>query len=80
MRTVQPFREPEIEWQSALSHLDERGFAILPAAIAKETCEEIAALYRDEHRFRSRIDRCADGAAVDRRGLGIPGKFRPRVD
>jgi hypothetical protein len=56
MRTVQPFREPEIEWQSALSHLDERGFAILPAALAKETCEEIAALYRDEHRFRSRIE------------------------
>lgn len=56
MRTVQPFREPEIGWQSALSHLDERGFAILPAALAKETCEAIAALYRDEHRFRNRID------------------------
>ena len=56
MRILEPFREPEIDWQAALSHLDERGFAVLPAALAKETCEEIAAFYRDERQFRSRID------------------------
>src|SRR3989442_14887259 len=56
MRILEPFREPEIDWQPALSHLDERGFAVLAAVLAKETCAEIAAFYRDERRFRSRID------------------------
>jgi uncharacterized protein len=51
-----PFREDEIDWKRALSHLDERGFAVLPAVLTREICEEIAAIYVDDRRFRSRIE------------------------
>jgi len=49
-------REPAIDWQTVLAHLDERGFAILPAVLAKEICEKIAGFYFEEERFRSRIE------------------------
>lgn len=49
-------REPEIDWQSALAGLDQRGFALLPRALAQKLCQEIAGYYADDHRFRSRID------------------------
>lgn len=45
-----------IDWQSVRAQLDERGFALVPAALAKPTCEEIAGYYPDEGRFRARID------------------------
>ncbi|HEY1231868.1 MAG TPA: 2OG-Fe(II) oxygenase [Candidatus Binatia bacterium] len=43
-------------WKAGRSRLDERGFALLPALVQPETCEEIAAYYADERRFRSRVD------------------------
>ncbi len=43
-------------WQTARSQLDERGFALIRGALAKETCAEIAGYYADDGRFRSRID------------------------
>lgn len=56
MTIPQPFREHEIDWNRAWSHLDERGFAVVSGVLTKKDCEEIAALYGDDHRFRSRID------------------------
>ena len=49
-------REQAIDWEWACALLDERGFALLPGALAKKTCQEVAAYYGDEHRFRSRIE------------------------
>jgi uncharacterized protein len=51
-----PIRELAIDWEQACAGLDERGFALLPGVLAKKTCEEVAAYYADEHRFRSRIE------------------------
>jgi uncharacterized protein len=45
-----------IDWQSALSHLDERGFAVIPECSNQENCDEIIAIYADDRRFRSRIE------------------------
>jgi hypothetical protein len=45
-----------IDWDEALSHLDERGFALLPRVLRRKTCEDIAAFYADEERFRSTVD------------------------
>ena len=46
----------DVDWEKALSQLDERGFALLTGALAGETCEAIAAGYNDDEQFRSRID------------------------
>ncbi|HXV82856.1 MAG TPA: 2OG-Fe(II) oxygenase [Candidatus Binatia bacterium] len=48
--------ESHIDWQDVLSRLDERGFMVIPAVLARKTCEEIAAVYGDDRRFRSRIE------------------------
>jgi hypothetical protein len=56
MSLAEPFREVNIDWQNALSCLDERGFAGIRAVLAQKTCEEIAALYGDDRQFRSRIE------------------------
>ena len=48
--------EPEIDWERARAHLDDRGFALIPGLLSKPTCEEIAGYYADEQRFRSRIE------------------------
>jgi hypothetical protein len=56
MSVAEPIRAHEIDWQRARSHLDERGFALVPGVLAKKTCEEIAGYYADEQRFRSRIE------------------------
>jgi hypothetical protein len=48
-------REHEI-WEVARTQLDERGFALLPAVLAKNRCGEIAGYYTDDRRFRSRIE------------------------
>jgi hypothetical protein len=56
MSLAEPFREANIEWQNALSSLDERGFAIIRAVLTQKTCEEIAAVYGDDRQFRSRIE------------------------
>jgi hypothetical protein len=56
MSLAEPFREANIDWQNALSDLDERGFAVIGAVLAQKTCEEIAAVYGDDRQFRSRIE------------------------
>jgi len=56
MRLQEAFRENEIDLQSALSHLDEHGFAVIAAVLTRNTCEEIAANYSDDRQFRSRIE------------------------
>lgn len=56
MSIPERIRAHEIDWRQARSHLDERGFALVPGVLTKKTCEEIAAYYADEQRFRSRID------------------------
>ena len=38
------------------SHLEERGFALIPDVLAKTRCDEIAGYYADDARFRSRIE------------------------
>lgn len=56
MGTPETFREQEIDWERVRSHLDERGFAVIPGVLMEGTCDEIAALYADDHRFRTRIE------------------------
>jgi uncharacterized protein len=54
MGTDESFRE--IDWKLARSHLDERGFAALPSALTRKSCEEIAAIYSNDRQFRTRIE------------------------
>ena len=56
MNMTQLLRENEIVWESVCAHLDDHGYALIPGALAKKTCEEIAGYYADEERFRSRIE------------------------
>jgi uncharacterized protein len=56
MSIPEPICEHEIDWERARSHLDQRGFALIPGVLAKKNCEEIAGYYADENRFRSRIE------------------------
>lgn len=49
-------RQGDIDRQGVLSHLDERGFAVVPAVLTQTSSEEIAAVYPDDRRFRSRIE------------------------
>lgn len=56
MSAPAPIREQAIDWERACARLDERGFALLRGVLAKNICQEIAAYYADEHRFRSRIE------------------------
>lgn len=56
MNVLESFREYEIDWEHARSQLNERGFAVLPGILTEKTCEEIAAYYADDRRFRSRIE------------------------
>ncbi len=55
MQVLATNREHEI-WEVARTQLDERGFALLPAVLAKNRCGEIAGYYADDRRFRSRIE------------------------
>src|SRR5689334_3302585 len=43
-------------WEAARGQLDERGFALLPAVLSSEACDEIAGYYDDDRRFRSRVE------------------------
>jgi len=56
MKSVEPIYDHEIDWEQARARLDERGFALIPSVLEKKTCEEIAAYYTDDQRFRSRIE------------------------
>jgi hypothetical protein len=48
--------ELDINWEQALSQLDERGFVLLKAVLRNKTCEEIAAGYSEHGQFRARIE------------------------
>lgn len=50
------FRERGIDWEPLRSRLDERGFAVIPGVLTAKNCDEIAAFYSDDERFRTRID------------------------
>ena len=46
----------DLNWLSIDAALDAQGFAKLPALLTPGECESVAALYKDDARFRSRID------------------------
>ncbi|NVZ69248.1 2OG-Fe(II) oxygenase [Pseudomonas costantinii] len=45
----------EIDWRAVEASLMSDGFALLPSLLTRQTCQQLAALYSDESRFRSRI-------------------------
>ena len=45
-----------LDWAGVGASLDAQGFAPLPAILEPDECEALAASYKDEGRFRSRID------------------------
>jgi hypothetical protein len=44
-----------LDWERVSSELDARGAATLPRLLARDECEEIAALYDDDAHFRSTV-------------------------
>ena len=52
-----------IDWTAAATQLDSRGCAVLPSLLAPTSCRELAALYSDDGRFRSRV-------VMNRHGFG----------
>ncbi|KAF2407470.1 hypothetical protein SAMN04490179_3852 [Pseudomonas antarctica] len=44
-----------INWPAVDVALMNHGFALLPRLLTRQTCQQLAALYADEQRFRSRI-------------------------
>jgi hypothetical protein len=46
---------PLVDWSRVERDLDARGNAVLESLLSPEECRELAALYRQEERFRSRI-------------------------
>jgi len=45
-----------LDWVRIETSLDAQGFAQLPAILEQGDCDALAALYKDDSRFRSRID------------------------
>lgn len=45
----------DIDWSAAAAGLDARGCAVLPALLPPAACQELAALYADDERFRARV-------------------------
>ena len=56
-------RVDTIDWASVESELDAHGCAVLKRLLKRSDCRELAALYRDDSHFRSRI-------VMDRHGFG----------
>lgn len=52
-----------VDWAAVATQLDARGCAVLPQLLAAQSCRELAELYADEGRFRSRV-------AMSRHGFG----------
>jgi len=46
---------PTIDWPGIAASLDERGYATIPGLIDPAVCRDLAGLYDDEARFRSRV-------------------------
>ena len=49
-------RLAQVEWEMIARDLGERGWATTPPLLSADECAELIALYRDEARFRSRVD------------------------
>jgi len=49
-------RIARLDWQAIERDLAERGYATTPALLTRDECRRLAALYRDERRFRTRVD------------------------
>jgi hypothetical protein len=47
--------DTSIDWAHVGADLDAKGFALMPQLLAPEACREIAAMYDDDRRFRTRI-------------------------
>lgn len=45
----------DLNWPATAAQLDSRGCAVLPSLLDTAACRELAALYSDESRFRSRV-------------------------
>lgn len=56
MNTRDPNRGHPIDWEGARTHLDERGFVLIPGMLSGETCEELARYYGEDRHFRSRVE------------------------
>jgi uncharacterized protein len=46
----------QLDWDALEHMLDEHGYATLPALLTPHECRDLIELYRDESKFRSRID------------------------
>ena len=57
-----------LDWPAVAAQLDARGCAVLPSLIAPAACAELAELYADDTRFRSRV-------VMSRHGFGR-GEYR----
>src|SRR5215467_6623586 len=49
-------RLAKVDWQAISRRLDDHGFATTPALFTASECDQLVGLYRDDRRFRSRID------------------------
>jgi len=48
-------RVAAVDWASAAMHLDGHGWTMLKTLLTADECEDIAALYEDDRRFRSHV-------------------------
>ena len=44
-----------LDWPAITAELDSRGYAVLPCLLIPAACQELAELYPDDSRFRSRV-------------------------
>jgi len=51
-----PNRIRRLDWAAIERSLDERGYATIPSLLVRAECAQLAALYDDERRFRTRVD------------------------
>lgn len=58
MRLSTPVHEQisHFDWDALEHRLDEYGYAITPSLLTSQECRDLVDLYRDESKFRSRID------------------------
>ncbi|MGH8289858.1 MAG: 2OG-Fe(II) oxygenase [Steroidobacteraceae bacterium] len=53
--TGNKLKDKEIDWVTAAVRLDSQGCVVLPGLLCPAVCRELAGLYADDSRFRSRI-------------------------
>jgi uncharacterized protein len=63
-------RVEAVDWASISMNLDGYGWAVLGKLLTADECKAIAALYEDDHRFRSRV-------VIASHGFGR-GEYPPR--